>query len=87
MTWLMGSVAVTCQGLPAGKRSVAFRFATSSTLSYFPDVGDEKAQLALALMREGRGLNHPGYAFLSFYKILETEIPKGCKAHRLDIRV
>jgi hypothetical protein len=48
-------------------------------LSYFPDVTDEKAQLALALMREGRGLNHPGYAFLSFYKILETAFPKDTK--------
>jgi len=27
-------------------------------------------------MREGRGLNHVGYAFLSFYKILETPFPK-----------
>jgi Methylamine utilization protein MauJ len=26
----------------------------------------------LALMREGRGLNHPAYAFLSFYRILEV---------------
>jgi hypothetical protein len=32
--------------------------------------------LALGLVREGRGLNHVGYAFLSFYKILETAFPK-----------
>jgi len=44
-------------------------------LSYFPEVTDEKAMLALALMREGRGINHVGYAFLSFYKILETAFP------------
>jgi hypothetical protein len=31
--------------------------------------------LALALMREGRGINHVGYAFLSFYRVLETAIP------------
>ena len=35
--------------------------------------------LALALMREGRGLNHVGYAFLSFYKILETAFPRDDK--------
>jgi hypothetical protein len=45
-------------------------------LSYFPEVTEEKAMLALGLMREGRGLNHVGYAFLSFYKILETAFPK-----------
>lgn len=48
-------------------------------LSYFPEVTDENAMLALGLMREGRGLNHVGYAFLSFYKILETAFPKDDK--------
>jgi Methylamine utilization protein MauJ len=48
-------------------------------LSYFPEVTDEKAMLALGLMREGRSLNHVGYAFLSFYKILETAFPKDAK--------
>jgi hypothetical protein len=48
-------------------------------LSYFPEVTDEKAILALGLMREGRGLNHVGYAFLSFYKILETAFTKDAK--------
>jgi hypothetical protein len=46
---------------------------------YFPEVTDEKAMLALGLMREGRGLNHVGYAFLSFYRILETAFPVGAK--------
>ena len=41
-------------------------------LSYFPEVTEEKALLALGLMREGRGLNHVGYAFLSFYRVLEV---------------
>jgi hypothetical protein len=44
-------------------------------LSYFPEITDEKTMLALALMREGRGINHVGYAFLSFYRVLETAIP------------
>jgi hypothetical protein len=48
-------------------------------LSYFPDVTDQEAMLALALMREGRGLNHVGYAFLSFYRILETAFPQDPK--------
>ena len=48
-------------------------------LSYFPEVIDEKAMLALGLMREGRGLNHVGYSFLSFYKILETAFPRDGK--------
>jgi hypothetical protein len=44
-------------------------------LSYLPESNDEKAVLALALLREGRGLNHPGYAFLSSYRVLEVAIP------------
>src|SRR5262249_11868073 len=34
-------------------------------LHYLPEPSDGKVLLALALMREGRGLNHPGYSFLS----------------------
>jgi hypothetical protein len=30
-------------------------------------------------MREGRGLNHVGYAFLSFYRVLETAFPNDAK--------
>ena len=41
-------------------------------LSYFPEVTDDKALLALGLMREGRGLNRVGYASLSFYRVLEV---------------
>jgi hypothetical protein len=44
-------------------------------LSYLPEPADEKSRLALALMREGRGLNHPAYAFLSFYRVLEVAVP------------
>jgi hypothetical protein len=46
-------------------------------LSYFPEPTGQQAMLALALMREGRGLNHPGYAFLSFYRVLEVAFPNG----------
>jgi hypothetical protein len=48
-------------------------------LSYLPEITDEEAILALGLMREGRSLNHVGYAFLSFYKILETAFPQDAK--------
>jgi hypothetical protein len=48
-------------------------------LSYFPEVANARAMVALGLMREGRGLNHVGYAFLSFYKILEKAFPSVSK--------
>ena len=46
-------------------------------LAYFPEPTDERALLALALMREGRALNHPAYAFLSCYRVLEVALPDG----------
>jgi hypothetical protein len=38
---------------------------------------DATGQLALALMREARGLDHAAYSFLTFYRILEIAKPKG----------
>ena len=65
---------------PMGRdKERGFSICDEFDLSYFPEVTDEKAQLALGLMREGRSLNHAGYAFLSFYKILETAFPKDAK--------
>jgi len=62
---------------PMGRdKQRGFSICAEFDLSYFPEVTDEKAMLALGLMREGRGLNHVGYAFLSFYKILETAFPR-----------
>lgn len=46
-------------------------------LSDLPAIEDGSGKLALALIREGRGLNHPGYSFLSFFRALETAIPNG----------
>ncbi|WP_170394696.1 methylamine utilization protein MauJ [Ruegeria arenilitoris] len=46
-------------------------------LRYLPEVTDAKAQLALALMREGRGLSHVAYSFLSFYRVLEVAVGRG----------
>jgi hypothetical protein len=42
--------------------------------TYLPDPQDKKLRLALALYREGLSLNHEGYAFLSFYKIINLII-------------
>jgi hypothetical protein len=58
---------------PMGRdKERGFSICDEFDLSYFPDIAGEKAMLALALMREGRGLNHVGYAFLSFYRVLEV---------------
>ena len=44
-------------------------------LSDLPVIENPAGKLALALMREGRGLSHPGYSFLSFFRALEVAIP------------
>lgn len=36
---------------------------------------EQGPRIALGLMREGRSLNHPGYAFLSFWRVLELAMP------------
>ncbi|WP_088184057.1 methylamine utilization protein MauJ [Sphingobium sp. Z007] len=38
---------------------------------------DAQGQLALALMREARGLDHSAYSFLTFYRVLEATLPNG----------
>jgi hypothetical protein len=45
-------------------------------LRYLPVVADQRAALALALMREGRSLRHPAYSFLSFWRVLEVALSK-----------
>ena len=59
----------------ARDKEQGFAICEEFDLSYFPEPDNEKALLALALMREGRGLNHPTYAFLSFFRILEVAFP------------
>lgn len=46
-------------------------------LSDLPVITNAAGKLALALMREGRGLNHSAYSFLSFFRALEIAIPNG----------
>jgi hypothetical protein len=60
---------------PMGRdKERGFSICEEFDLSYFPEVTDEKAMLALGLMREGRGLNHVGYSFLSFYRVIEVAL-------------
>jgi hypothetical protein len=64
--------------MPMGRKERSgFAIQDSFDLSYFPEPSDEKGQLALAIMREGRGVNHPAYAFLSFYRVLEVALGDG----------
>ncbi|HIE7342238.1 TPA: methylamine utilization protein MauJ, partial [Legionella pneumophila] len=42
-----------------------------------PDPKNKNAQLALSLFREGLSLNHLGYSFLSYYKIINMRYPNG----------
>lgn len=46
----------------------------SFDLRYFPEVTDPKQKLAIALMREARGLQHVAFSFLSFYRVLEVAL-------------
>ena len=68
------------QPRPMGRQQT-FGFSIQDDFDFFylPEPSSEKAQLALAIMREGRGLNHPAYAFLSFYRVLEVAFEDGRK--------
>lgn len=45
-------------------------------LRYLPSITDQKSKLALALMREARGLKHIAYSFLTFWRVLEVAVGK-----------
>jgi hypothetical protein len=64
------------QMMRMNEKPVAFVRA-SFDLTELPQPTTGRAKLALALMREARSLNHPAFAFLSFYKVIETAIPNG----------
>ncbi|CAN7342226.1 methylamine utilization protein MauJ [Bosea sp. LjRoot237] len=49
------------------------------SLQYLPEPQEQDALLALAFMREARGLNHPAYAFLSFFRVVELLVGRGEK--------
>lgn len=64
--------------MPMGRQQ-RFGYSVQSDFdfSYLPEPEQEKGQLALAIMREARALNHPAYAFLSFYRVLEVAFEDG----------
>jgi hypothetical protein len=85
LSWVKGS-GIMVDGISGGtvprpmgrdKWSGGFSICEEFDLSYFPEPASEHALLALALMREGRGLNHAAYAFLSFFRVLEVALPQG----------
>jgi hypothetical protein len=54
------------------EKSMGLTITAELDLTGLAEPESDQAKLALALMREGRALNHPGYAFLSFYRVLEV---------------
>src|SRR5690606_15600944 len=73
LAWLQdtGAVVVHMTGgnLPrmmGMRQPLGYAIRDDFDLSDLPVIGNPSGKLALALMREGRGLNHPAYSFLSF---------------------
>jgi hypothetical protein len=65
---------------PSGRPSrVGLGISQQFDLTNLPEPSDARACLALAIMREGRSLNHPGYAFLSFFRVIEVALPDGLR--------
>jgi hypothetical protein len=60
---------------PMGRpeRRIILTRGSAFDLPYFPEVSDERAMRALGLMREGRSLNHVGYAFGSGGAVPEAD--------------
>jgi hypothetical protein len=78
--YLVGGVGGGSMPNPMGRmKDGGFSVMEEFDLSYLPEPESEKALLAMALMREGRGLNHPGYSFLAFYRVVELAIGKDWK--------
>jgi|SRR5579872_557367 len=78
--YLVGGVGGGSVPNPMGRmKEGGFSICEEFDLSFLPEPESEKALLAMALMREGRGLNHPGYSFLAFYRVVELAIGKDWK--------
>ncbi|EPR14162.1 hypothetical protein M527_12795 [Sphingobium indicum IP26] len=84
MSWSEGSGVIvpffTGGNLPrpmGREKSFGLTITRDLNLTYLPEPAEDRGRVALALMREGRGLNHPAYAFLSFYRVLEAALPDG----------
>jgi hypothetical protein len=83
LAWLQDTGAVVAHmsggNLPrmmGMRQSLGYAIRDDFDLSDLPVIENPASKLALALMREGRGLNHPGYSFLSFFRALEAAIPQ-----------
>jgi hypothetical protein len=88
LSWIEGA-GVSVEGFSGGDlpralglRQTHYAVRDEFDLSYFPEPKDERTLLALALFREGHSLNHTAYAFLSFYRVLETKFPNGADRRR-----
>lgn len=84
LAWLQDTGAVVAHmsggNLPrmmGMRQSFGYAIREDFDLSDLPIIENAVGKLALALMREGRGLNHSGYSFLSFFRVLEATIPNG----------
>jgi hypothetical protein len=84
LSWVEGG-GVTCRYLSGGDlprmvgRELRHPILRSEPfyLPYLPEPSDPAALRALALFREGRGLDHAAYKFLSFFKILNVSFNTG----------
>lgn len=87
--YMVDSISGGSRPMPMGReKTMGFSVSDGFDLSYFPELADERALLGLALMREGRGLNHPAYAFLSYYRVLEVAFPNGrARGRWMDAKV
>lgn len=84
LSWIKRSGAVLVSfgggGLPFAfqrDKNRGFTVCKEIDARYLPEVKCTKARLALALMRDGRGLSHVAYSFLSFYRVLEVAVGRG----------
>ena len=89
LSWVQGNDCLV-DGIGGGnhprpmsrEKSTGFSITRDFDLSYLPEPDDDRTKLAFAIMREGRRLNHPAYAFPSFYRVLEVALPEGRQRRR-----
>ena len=62
--------------LSSGREAGGYALTADFVVRDLPEP-DAHGQLALALMREARGLDHSAYSFLTFYRVLEAALPNG----------
>ncbi len=61
-------------------KSQGVRFINKSfRIDYLPDPLDQTTRMALAFYREARTLNHPAYAFLNYFRVINLKYTTGPK--------